>query len=118
MSYVPSLAMRRSVAPLLVLLALAGTVTEGAATQPETAPTRRPCHATDAVAILASPRSPTPGGPLRLLAVAERPIDATLVVLDPAGDRLGATADRRGGPPFWWSVAVMTHAPGTYRALL
>ena len=117
MSYVPSLAVRRSVAPLLVLIALAGAVTEGAATAPEatpeTTPARRQCHASAAVAILASPRSPTPGGPLRFLAVAERPVDATLVVLDPAGDRVGATADRRGGPPFWWSITVTTHAVGT-----
>jgi len=122
MSYLPSLAVRRSVAPLLVLIGLAGAVTEGAATAPEatpeTTPARRQCHASDTVAILASPRSPAPGGPLRLLAVAERPVGARLVVLDPAGDRLGATAERRGGPPFWWSIAVTTHAPGTYRVLL
>ena len=82
MSYVPRLAVRRPVAALLVLIALAAAVTEGAAAEPETTAARRPCHQTDAVAILASPRAPAPGGPLRFLAVAERPIAATLVVLD------------------------------------
>ena len=87
-------------------------------TESETAAALRACHPVDGAAILASPRAPMPGQPLRLLAVAEQAIDAALVVLDPAGNRIGVAAERHGGPPFWWSIALTAHSPGTYRARL
>ncbi|MBX3026924.1 hypothetical protein KF840_18610 [bacterium] len=85
-------------------------IVAGAAAASESAP--------DAVAVLASPAAPVAGGPLRAMAVAERPLDVALTVLDPRGVLLARTRERHGGPPYWWEVEVTTRHPGTYRACL
>jgi hypothetical protein len=77
-----------------------------------------PCRGSDTTAIFTSPRTPAPGGTLRVMAVAERPLDGTLVVLGPAGEQLGAGTERRGGPPFWWYVEVSPPGRGDYRVIL
>src|SRR5262249_35734770 len=52
------------------------------------------------------------------IAVSERRLTATLVVLDPDGQPAGATTERRGGPPYWWDVDVTPQGAGDYRAIL
>src|SRR5712664_983059 len=53
-------------------------------------------------AILVSPEAPVVGGPLRVVAVSDRPLDGTLSFVAPDGGELAATRERRGGPPYWW----------------
>ena len=99
----------RAIAVLLTLLAEAEA---GPAFASE------PCHDSDAVAILASPRAPAPGGRLRIITVADQPLDAVLTVAGPDGNRLTAASERRGGPPYWWSIETSAGRPGTYRVTL
>lgn len=105
-------ASRRLRATLLLIPAL--VVPTGRA-RSETAP---PCEDSDAVAVFSSPRVPQPGAVLRVVAVAERKLAATLVVLDPEGQPVAATNERHGGPPYSWRVEVEPGAPGSYRAIL
>jgi hypothetical protein len=67
-------------------------------------------------AILASPRAPVVGGPLRVVAVSDRPLAGVLALVAPSGETLAATQEPRGGPPFWWSVEVVATEAGAYRA--
>ena len=74
--------------------------------------------APNTVAIFTSPAAPVPGGPLRAMAVADRPLDVALTVLGPRGTLLERTRERRGGPPYWWYVEVTARRRGTYRVCL
>src|SRR5437870_1274188 len=76
-------AARRLRATLLLTSALC---VPAARARPETAP---PCEDSDAVAVFSSPRVPRHGAVLRVVAVAERKLAATLVVLDPEGQPVG-----------------------------
>ncbi|MBI5506438.1 MAG: hypothetical protein HY899_16730 [Deltaproteobacteria bacterium] len=76
------------------------------------------CGAPAGVAILVSPSRPTPGKTLRVLAVSESAVDAVLVVGDEAGERVARDEERHGGPPYWWSVEMLTFEPGHFRAKL
>src|SRR4029077_8163576 len=105
-------ASRRLRATLLLIAAL---VVPAGRARSETAP---PCEDSDAVAVFSSPRVPRPGAALRVVAVAERKLAATLVVLDPEGQPVGATNARHGGPPYSWRVEVEPGAPGSYRAII
>jgi hypothetical protein len=78
----------------------------------------QPCEDSDIAVVFSSPRTPEPGKRLRAIAVSERRFAATLEVLDPNGDPVGETTERRGGPPYWWYVEVMPHDAGGYRAIL
>src|SRR5215470_18405037 len=80
----------------VLLVGIAGAAEEVA---PPAAEVASPCadSASGAVAVFSSPRAPQPGGILRAIAVSERRLTATLVVLDPDGQPAGATTERRGG---------------------
>ena len=67
--------------------------------------------------MFASPRSPEPDRPLRVIAVAAKPLDATLSVLDPAGDRVGDAIERPSGASHWYAE-IVPGRPGVYRAIL
>src|SRR5437867_414416 len=69
-------------------------------------------------AILVSPEAPVVGGPLRVVAVSDRPLDGTLSFVAPDGGELAATRERRGGPPYWWYLEAATRAAGAHRACL
>src|SRR6185369_16573210 len=70
------------------------------------------------VVIFTSPRVPRPGVPLRVLAISEQPLDATLALADPSGVELAGSAERHGGPPYWWYAEVASPAAGAHRAAL
>jgi hypothetical protein len=99
----------------LVVGALAAAVLCGGA---GVAGVAAPCAESEAAAILLSPRAPGPGARLRVLAAADAPLDAVLAVDGPDGERLAATSERRGGPPFWWYVEIDAAPTGAYRATL
>jgi hypothetical protein len=108
-------------AVLLVGLAGAAEVAPPTAeVAPPTAEVAPPCEdsASGAVAVFSSPRAPQLAGVLRAIAVSERRLTATLVILDPDGQPAGATTERRGGPPYWWYVDVTPSEAGAYRAIL
>src|SRR3989449_2847113 len=69
-------------------------------------------------AILVSPEAPVVGGPLRVVAVSDRPLDGTLSFVATDGGELAATRERRGGPPYWWYLEAATRAAGAHRACL
>src|SRR2546428_10518652 len=64
-------------------------------------------------AILVSPEAPVVGGPLRVVAVSDRPLDGTLSCVAPDGGELAAPRARRRGPPHWWYLEA---AAGAARA--
>src|SRR5262249_38084826 len=99
-------------ATLLLLAILLATIVRA---QPETAP---PCKDSDAVAAFASARAARWGAALRALAGSEKKLAGRLVVRDPEGQPVGATNERRGGPPYWWYVEIKPEDSGTYRAIL
>ncbi len=101
--------------------ALPGEVPGAAAIQATAAPRSRvegQCGAPSGVAILVSPEHPVPGKTLRVLAVSESAVDAVLVVGDEAGERVARDDERHGGPPYWWSVELLTFESGHFRAKL
>ena len=67
-------------------------------------------------AIFMSPEAPVVGGPLRAVAVSDRPLDGGLALVAPGGEQLGRTPEPHGGPPYWWEVEATTHVAGTHRA--
>ncbi len=76
------------------------------------------CRAQPEVTLLASPRVPTAGAPLRVLAVTAQPRDATLTIEAPDGRILASSADRHGVAPSWWVVETTALDASAYRARL
>jgi len=120
---------RRSVRPavltalLLAALLLTGVAiaaTAAAQAPPPAAEPVPPCEdsAPDTVLLFSSPLSPQPDGALRAVAVSERRLSLTLVVVDPDGEPAAAENERRGGPPYWWYVDVVPRKAGQYRAVV
>src|SRR5262245_3225823 len=111
--------LRRSARPFLLpaLLVIAATAVAQAPPSAEPIP---PCvdSPSDGVALFTSPQSPQPDGALRAVAVSERRLSATLVVVDPDGLPAAAENERRGGPPCWWYVGLVPRKAGEYRAIL
>jgi hypothetical protein len=68
--------------------------------------------------LFTSPRAPRAGAPLRVLAVSERPLDATLALRDPGGGELAGSRERHGGPPYWWYAELPSPAAGTLQVSL
>ncbi len=70
------------------------------------------------ITVLPSPRSPWTGAPLRVMVVAEKPVDGTLSLIAPDGSVAVKPSDRRGGPPYSWFAEVAAPAAGTWHAKL
>jgi len=111
------MAMLRTLATLVALVALLRTSNAPAA---DRAPAidLSACPATSDVVVLASPRVPRAGIPLRVVAAAPRPLDATLVVERAGGSAVASSGYRRGASPYWWTATVETPTSGTYRVAL
>jgi hypothetical protein len=69
-------------------------------------------------AIFVSPGAPVVGGPLRIMAVSDRPLDGTLTLVAPRGEELATSRERHGGPPYWWYLEVNARVAGAHRACL
>ncbi len=72
----------------------------------------------DEVAVLPAPIAPWKGAPLRVLVVAEKPLDGELSLVAPSGRVAVKSHDRQGGPPYFWYVEVAAPAAGTWHATL
>ncbi|HET7887179.1 MAG TPA: hypothetical protein VFL62_13205 [Bradyrhizobium sp.] len=70
------------------------------------------------IAILPAPFAPWSGVPLRVMVIAEKPLDGTLSLIAPDGSVAAKSADRHDGPPYAWFAEVAAPAAGTWRATL
>src|SRR6185369_8012973 len=82
------------------------------------APAPGACEPLEGVTLFVSPRSPRVGAPIRVLAVSEKAVDASLAIHDLTGATVTGSRERHGGPPFWWSAEIASAAGGMYGAAL
>jgi hypothetical protein len=76
------------------------------------------CEDAAGIAVLSSPFGPWQGAPLRVLFTAEKPIEGEFALVAPDGSVAAKSAQRRGGPPYFWIAEVASPAAGTWRASL
>jgi hypothetical protein len=76
------------------------------------------CGSPAEVTILPSPLAPWTGAPLRVMVVAEKPVEGVLSLIAPDGSVAVKSADRRDGPPYAWFAEVAAPAAGTWHAKL
>jgi hypothetical protein len=76
------------------------------------------CADASELAVLPSPVAPWTGAPLRVLAVAEKPLEGELSLIAPDGSVAAQSHHRHGGPPYFWYAEVASPAAGTWRAML
>ncbi len=74
------------------------------------------CDDAAELAVLSSPQSPWKGAPLRVVFAAERPAEGALSLIAPDGNVAAQSAERRGGPPYFWAAEVASPAAGTWHA--
>jgi hypothetical protein len=109
--------------------AVAGAVPDAAPAPPvvEEAETEAParCESARDVYLFVSPRAPTAGAPLHVVAVTDRPMAAELRVeradkesRGDAGELLVATSARRGASPYFWLAELEAPRAGTYKVRL
>ena len=82
------------------------------------APPGDACSDRSDAAIFISPERPTPSSPLRVVAVASRPLNASLVILGPDGAEVARHRIQREGPPAWWLAEIPSPKAGSYKAVL
>jgi hypothetical protein len=111
-------ARRRLAKPILSLTLLLLSCRDAAARERTPAVDLRGCPERSQVAILASPRAPHAGEPLRIVAATPAEVEGALVVEDAQGKVVAASESRRGTSPWWWSATVDAPVGGTYRVAL
>src|SRR5580692_3623841 len=70
------------------------------------------------VTVLPSPLAPWSGAPLRVMVIAEKPVEASLSLIAPDGKVAVKSTDRNEGPPYSWFAEVAAPAAGTWHATL
>src|SRR5258708_37865220 len=111
---------RRFAAAALACMPIAGgffvllfsTVESAAATASDS------CANPAEVTVLPSPLAPWTGAPLRVMVVAEKPVEGTLSLVAPDGRVAAKSTDRHEGPPYSWFAEVASPAAGTWHATL
>ena len=76
------------------------------------------CANSAELTVLPSPLAPWTGAPLRVMVVAEKPIEGVLSLIAPDGSVAAKTPDRHDGPPYSWVAEVAAPAAGTWHASL
>jgi len=76
------------------------------------------CADAAALAVLSSPIAPWKGAALRVVFVAEKPLEGELSLIAPDGSVAATSHERHGGPPYSWFAEVAAPAAGTWRASL
>src|SRR6266511_1720163 len=76
------------------------------------------CEDAAELTILPSPLAPWKGAPLRVLVVAEKPLEGELSLIAPDGSVAAKSRERHGGPPYFWFAEVAAPAAGTWHAKL
>ena len=75
------------------------------------------CASPAEVTILPTPMAPWTGMPLRVVVVADKPVEGVLSLIAPDGS-VATKAERHEGPPFSWYAEVAAPAAGTWHAKL
>ncbi len=75
------------------------------------------CEDAAELAVLPSPIAPWKGAPLRILVVAEKPLEGELSLIAPDGS-VAARSREHDGPPYFWFAEVAAPAAGTWHATL
>jgi hypothetical protein len=70
------------------------------------------------ITVLPSPMAPWTGAPLRVMVVAEKPVEGVLSLIAPDGSVAVKSSDRHGGPPYSWFAEIAAPAAGTWHAKL
>lgn len=95
---------------------------DGGAAPDALASTPEACLPGAAITLFVAPRAPRAGALLRVLAVAEKPLDAELSIHFSASAGAGAprasSSERHGGPPYFWYAEIPAAMAGVYRAEL
>ena len=76
------------------------------------------CAGSAEITILPAPQAPWTGAPLRVMVIAEKPVDGILSLTAPDGSVTAKSSDRLEGPPYSWFAEVATPAAGTWHATL
>src|SRR6516225_656013 len=75
------------------------------------------CPSPAEVTVLPSPQAPWTGVPLRVMVVIDdKPAEGTLSLIAPDGSVAVKSAERHGGPPYFWFAEVAGPAAGNWRA--
>jgi hypothetical protein len=75
------------------------------------------CETAD-VQVLPSPAAPWKGAPLRVMIIAERPLEGAMSLVAPDGSVAAKSSERHGGAPYFWFAEVAAPAAGTWQATL
>jgi hypothetical protein len=78
----------------------------------------RPCADAAEIQVLPSPVAPWTGAPLRVMIIAERPLEGTMSLVAPDGSVAATSSDRHGGGPYFWVAEVGGPTAGTWHAML
>ena len=76
------------------------------------------CANSAEVTVLPSPQAPWTGAPLRVMVVAEKPVEGVLSLIAPDGSAAVKSSDRHDGPPYSWFAEIAVPAAGTRHATL
>ena len=76
------------------------------------------CAAAADLLVLPSPAAPWTGAPLRVMIVAEKPVEGALSLIAPDGSVAAKSPDRQTGPPYFWFAEVAEPAAGKWQATL
>src|SRR5262249_21382482 len=93
------------IAAAFFLLNIGGALAEGPAAT---------CDDAAELAVLAAPLSPWKGAPLRVVFAAEKPLEGEFSLIAPNGSVAARSAERHGGPPYFWYAEVAAPAVGTW----
>ena len=76
------------------------------------------CADASELAVLPSPIAPWTGAPLRVLVVAEKPLEGEVSLIAPDGSVAAKSHDRHGGPPYFWYAEIASPTAGMWHATL
>jgi hypothetical protein len=107
----------RVAAAAATLLLTAEAFAVSAANSPAQAAAGNCADAAD-IMVLPSPLAPWKGAPLRVMIVAEKPVEGTLSLIAPDGSVAAKSAERHGGSPYSWYAEIAAPAAGTWQATL
>src|ERR1700722_11475349 len=82
------------------------------------APAAAASNACADVTVLPPPFAPWSGAPLRVMVIAEKPVEGSLSLIAPDGKVAVKSTDRHEGPPYSWFAEVTAPAAGTWHATL
>ncbi len=76
------------------------------------------CEDAAGLSVLTSPIGPWKGAPLRVVFAVEKPLEGELSLIAPDGTVAAKSAERHGGPPYFWFAEVASPAAGKWQAKL